>query len=340
VSKRKAYIRSAGMYVPDKVVTNDDLAKIMTTSDEWIVQRTGIHERRYAGPGVTTSDLAVEATRNMLKKGEVTAQEIDCIIFATLSPDILVPGPGVFLQDKLGWSESHIPCYDIRQQCSGFLYGMQMAHVFVESATYDNVLVVGAELHSNVLDYSDRGRAVTVLFGDGAAVVVVSATDSDESCILHTEMHADGSGALNSIHIKIFDISKKPVVWYDPADFESNADLHPVMPGAKNLFVNAVRRMVEIGISSLAHEGLTVADVDWLLPHQANMRINNMVAENLGIPTEKVLYNIHKFGNTSAATIPLLLAEFVDNGTIKRGDLLLMVGFGAGFTWGSVVLRY
>jgi 3-oxoacyl-[acyl-carrier-protein] synthase-3 len=217
---------------------------------------------------------------------------------------------------------------------------MEMAHVFVESGTYDNVLVVGAEIHSNVLDYSDRGRAVTVLFGDGAAVVVVSPTDGDESCILHSEMHADGSGALNAIHIKIFDISKKPVVWYDPADLEANADLHPVMPGAKNLFSNAVRRMAEIAVSSLAHVGLTVDDVDWLLPHQANMRINNMVAENLGMPTEKVLYNIHKFGNTSAATIPLLLAEFVDNGTIKRGDLLLMVGFGAGFTWGSVVLRY
>lgn len=337
---RNAYIRAAGMYVPDKVVTNDDLAKIMTTSDEWIVQRTGIRERRYAEVGVATSDLGVKATQNLLERGEVRAEEIDCIIFATLSPDLFFPGPGVLMQNKLGWSDRHIPCYDIRQQCSGFLYGMQMAQAFVETGTYDNVMLVGAELHSHALDYTDRGRALTVLFGDGAGVVVVSPSNSDQSRILHSEMHADGSGALNGLHAKIFDISKKPIVWYNPTDFESNADLFPDMPNAKNLFVNAVRRMAEVAVSSLGHVGLSVDDVDWMLPHQANMRINNMVAENLGIPAEKVLYNIHKFGNTSAATIPLLLTEGADNGSIKRGDLLVMVGFGSGFTWGSVVVRY
>jgi 3-oxoacyl-[acyl-carrier-protein] synthase-3 len=327
------------MYVPEQVVTNDDLAKIMTTSDEWIVQRTGIRERRYAEVGVATSDLAAKATQNLLEKGEVRAEEIDCIILATLSPDYFFPGVGVFMQEKLGWSDRHVPCYDIRQQCSGFLYGMQMAQVFVETGTYDNVMLVGADLHSHALDYTDQGRALTVLFGDGAGVVVVSPSNSDQSRILHSEMHADGSGALNGLHAKVFDISKKPI-WYDPHDLESTVDLYPDMPGAKNLFVNAVRRMVEVAMSSLKHVGISVDDVDWMLAHQANMRINNMVADNLGIPAEKVLWNIHKFGNTSAATIPLLLTEFADNGTIKRGDLLVLVGFGSGFTWGSVVVRY
>jgi 3-oxoacyl-[acyl-carrier-protein] synthase-3 len=340
VEKRSAYIKAVGMYLPDKVVTNDDLAKVMDTNDEWIVQRTGIHERHYADVGVATSDLAVKATQNLLDKGDVRAEEIDCIILATLSPDQMFPGTGMFLQDKLGWSERCIPCYDIRQQCSGFVYGMQMAQAFVETGMYDNVLLVGAEVHSHGLDFSDRGRSITVLFGDGAAAVVVSPSDSEQSRILHSEVYADGTGALNGVHTKLFDISKQPVIDYDPTNFETNADMFPAMPAPKNLFVNAVTRMSEVVLSSLDRVGLSVADVDWVLPHQANMRINSMMAHNVDIPDEKVLYNIHKFGNTTAATIPLLLAEFVDNGTIKRGDLLLMVAFGAGFTWGSIVLRY
>ena len=340
MEKRTAYIRSIGMHVPEQVVTNDDLAQLMDTSDEWIVQRTGIRERRYADIGVATSDLALKATHNLLERGDVGAEEIDCIIFATLSPDQMFPGSGVFLQEKLGWAERSIPCYDIRQQCSGFVYGMQMAQAFVATGMYDNVLLVGAEVHSHGLDFSDRGRAVTVLFGDGAGAVVVSPAENEQSCILHSEVYSDGAGAMNGVHTKLFDVSKKPIVDYDPANFDENADLFPAMPNPKNLFVNAVRRMAEVTVSSLTRAGLSVDDVDWVLPHQANLRINTMMAEIAGIPTEKVLYNIHKFGNTTAATIPLLLAEFADNGTIKRGDLLVMVAFGAGFTWGSVVLRY
>jgi 3-oxoacyl-[acyl-carrier-protein] synthase-3 len=328
------------MYVPDQVVTNDDLAQLMDTSDEWIVQRTGIRERRYADVGVATSDLAVKATQNLLERGDVAADEIDCIILATLSPDHLFPGTGVFVQEKLGWAERSIPCYDIRQQCSGFVYGMQMAQAFVETGMYDNVLLIGAEIHSHGLDFSDRGRAVTVLFGDGAAAVVVSPASDERSCIFHSEIYSDGTGAMSGVHAKLYDISKKPIIDYDPRNFDENADMFPAMPNAKNLFVNAVRRMAEVILSGLNRAGLSVDDVDWVLPHQANMRINTMMAEIAGIPAEKVLYNIHKFGNTTAATIPLLLAEFTDNGTIKRGDVLVMVAFGSGFTWGSVVLRY
>jgi len=340
MSKRNAYIRSTGMYVPEKVVTNHDLAKIMDTSDEWIFQRSGIRERRYAQEGVTTSDLAVKATEHMLSKGEVSAEEIDCIIFATLSPDIMFPGTGVFLQNKLGWSGRHIPCYDIRQQCSGYIYGMQMAQAFIETGMYENVLVVGAEIHSHALDFTNRGRAVTVLFGDGAAVTVVSKGDSEKSGILHSEIYSDGSGALDGVHCKIFDAGKKPIIDYNVLDFEANEDLFPAMPKPKNLFANAVRRMSEATVSGLKRAGFSVADLDWLLPHQANVRIDKMVASQISLSGEKVLYNIHKFGNTTAATVPLLLCEYTDNGTIKRGDLIVMVGFGSGFTWGSVVVRY
>jgi 3-oxoacyl-[acyl-carrier-protein] synthase-3 len=308
--ERRAYFRSTGMYVPDKVVTNDDLSKLMNTSDEWIHKRSGIRERRYVEPGVKCSDLAKHAVENLLSKGEVQAGDIDCIIFATLSPDIHFPGSGVLLQEKMGWSDRHIPCYDIRQQCSGFIYGVQMAQAFIETGMYENVLLMGAEVHSNALEYSDRGRAVTVLFGDGA------------------------------VHLILFDISKKPIVYYNPSDATENAGLFPEMPNPKNLFTNAVRRMAEVSLSTLEQLGLKASDVDWVLPHQANKRINDMAAQFMGIPEEKVLFNIHKYGNTTAATIPLLLDEYTVNGTIKRGDLMLMVGFGSGFTWGASLVRY
>jgi 3-oxoacyl-[acyl-carrier-protein] synthase-3 len=340
MAQPSAYIRSTGMYVPDQVVTNHDLAKMFDTSDEWIVQRSGIRERRYAETGVATSDLAVRAVRHLLEKGEVAEDEIDCLILATLSPDIMFPGTGVLVQDKLGWSERAIPCYDIRQQCSGFIYALQMAQSFIESDLYENVLIIGAELHSNALDFSDRGRGVTVLFGDGAAACVVSRSLNSRSRILFSETHADGSGAFRGVHMKLFDIGQRPLMPYDPHSFEENADFFPTMASSKNLFANAVRRMSEVGLSAVTKVGLTVDDIDWILPHQANMRINALVAENLGVAGDKVLYNIHKFGNTTAATIPLLLAEFTETGLIKRGDLMLLIGFGSGFTWGAAVARY
>ena len=335
----KSYIRAVGMYVPENVVKNNDLPQELNTSDEWIRQRTGVFERRYAEPGDRTSDLAKRAVENMLAKGAIKADEIDCLIFATLSPDFFFPGAGVFLQEKLGWADRHIPCYDIRQQCSGFVYGLQMAQAFIETGMYKNVLLVGAEIHSNALDFSERGRSVTVLFGDGAGVLVISPS-SDESQILSTEIHADGAGALNGIHMKLHDIGKRPLVYYNPFDFEANADLYPDMPSSRNLFANAVRRMTEVSQSVLGKLNLSVSEIDWVVPHQANIRINKSVVEHLGISDDKVLYNVYKYGNTTAATIPLLLAEYTENNTIKRGDLLLTPAFGSGFTWGASVIRY
>jgi 3-oxoacyl-[acyl-carrier-protein] synthase III len=339
--KNKAYIRGTGGYVPENVVTNHDLAEMIDTSDEWIKQRSGISERRYAPQGIYNSDLALKATENMLEKNKIEKEEIDCIIFATLSPDIMFPGTGVFLQEKLGLSGKHIPCYDIRQQCSGFIYGLQMAQAFIEGEIYENILVVGSELHSHAMDFTTRGRGVSVLFGDGAGVALISrSNDVEKSSILHSEVYSDGSGAMNGIHCKMFDVSQKPIIGFDPNNFEENEEFFPSMPSPKNLFANAVRRMTETAKKSLHKLDLTVDKVDWLLPHQANIRINTMVAKQLGISSEKVLYNIEKYGNTTAATIPLLLDEYVQNGTIKRGDVLALVAFGSGFTWGSVILKY
>jgi 3-oxoacyl-[acyl-carrier-protein] synthase-3 len=340
MEKRSAYIRSCGMYVPERVVRNADLPESLNTSDQWIRERSGILERRYAEAGTRCSDLAVKAVENLLEKKEITAEEIDCIILATLSPDFHFPGAAVFLQDKLGWSGSEIPCFDIRQQCSGFVYGLQMAQAFVETGMHENVLLVGSEIHSNALDFSERGRAITVLFGDGAAATVISRSKNSHSKIFVTENLADGSGALNGIHMKVFDIGKTPIIYYNPDNPTENKDLYPEMPAPKNLFSNAVRRMTQASVSVLKKANLTVEDIDWVLPHQANIRINRMVSEQIGIPEEKVLYNIQRYGNTTAATIPLLLAEYTANGTIKRGDVLLFVAFGSGFTWGASVARY
>ena len=340
MSKTNAYIRTCGMHVPSRIVKNEDLASELNTSDQWIRERSGIRERRYADLGVRTTDLAKNAVEDLLARKEIDASEIDCIIFATLSPDIFFPGAGVFLQEKLGWAQRETACYDIRQQCSGFVYGLQMAQAFVENGMYENVLLVGAEIHSRGLEFAERGRAVTVLFGDGAAACVISACARGDSRIIDTECHADGRGALNGVHMKLFDFAKYPLIDYDPTNPEENRDFYPDMPAPKNLFSNAVRKMTQVSFSVLKKAGLRVADIDWVLPHQANMRINRMVADQLGVDRKKVLYNIAKFGNTTAATIPLLLAEFTEKGTIRRGDLMLMVAFGSGFTWGAGLVRY
>lgn len=338
--KTYACIRSSGMYVPERIVKNDDLPTELNTNDQWIQERSGIRERRYADTGVRTSDLAGKAVENLLAKNEIRDEEIDCMIFATLSPDFFFPGACVFLQEKLGWADREMACYDIRQQCSGFIYGLQMAQAFVENQMYQNVLLVGAEIHSHGLEFAERGRAVTVLFGDGAAACVVSASTNDTSRILVTKCHADGRGALTGVHMKMFDFAKMPIIDYNPADPSENRDFYPDMPSPRNLFSNAVRKMSEVSLAVLKTAGLGIDDVDWVLPHQANMRINKMVADQIHIPQHKVLYNIFKFGNTTAATIPLLLAEYTENGTIKRGDLMLMVAFGSGFTWGAGLVRY
>ncbi|MBK9030156.1 MAG: ketoacyl-ACP synthase III [Myxococcales bacterium] len=342
-------ILGLGSFVPERVVTNDELRfldgshtrqaeQTMTTDDAWIQKRTGIRERRYVAPGVATSDLAAEAAKRALDDAGVAAAEIDCIIVGTLSPDIFFPGVGVFLQRKLGISEkTSCPCYDIRQQCSAFLYGMQMADAFIKTGLYKRVLLVGAEIHSHSIDFSDRGRDVTVLFGDGAGAVVLgpAPTDDPRSGVIYTKVHADGTGAEN-LYIKIFDITKAPYIAYDTRDLEVNKDIYPQMDG-KRVYVRAVREMNLATQRALADTGLTWDDIDWFVPHQANLRINEQVAQLAQVPAEKCLNSIQFYGNTTAATVPLTIDHWRKAGKVKKGDRVLSTVFGSGFTWGSAI---
>jgi 3-oxoacyl-[acyl-carrier-protein] synthase-3 len=337
-----AYISGTGFYVPPRVVTNDDLVQQfgMETSDEWIQQRTGIKERRYVpnDGSVSTSDLAVEAAKRAIADAGITANDIDCIILGTLSPDIHFPGTAVFVQKKLGIAEkTNCACFDIRQQCSAFVYGMQMADAFIRTGMYKRILLVGAELHSHSLDFSTRGRDVMVLFGDGAGAMVLGPqeTDDPKAGVMYTSAHADGSGAMD-LYLKIFEINKLPYLDYDPKNREQNEGMYPKMDG-KRVFLNAVRGMVMSTQAALAKTGLSWDDIQWFVPHQANLRINEKVVEVAKIPTDKVLNTIEIYGNTTAATVPLTIDHWRQQGKVKRGDRILSSVFGSGFTWGAAI---
>jgi 3-oxoacyl-[acyl-carrier-protein] synthase III len=339
---RRAKVVGTGSYLPPRVLTNDDLRQFMDTSDEWIFDRSGVRQRHYAEPGVYTSDLALEASRRAIADAGLQPRDIDCIVLATLSPDMLFPGTACFLQEKLGISEGSCACFDVRQQCSGFVYATELARACLESGIYRNVLVVGAEIHSSLMEYATRGRMVTVLFGDAAAAVVYQADESDrpDDGVFYTELHADGRGALNGVHQRGFDISHKPYLDFEVLDAEKNFELWPQMTNPRKLYTTGVLKMSEVTLNALQKNGLAIDDVDWVLAHQANIHILMDTAERLRLPKEKMLVNIHKYGNTTAATIPLLLDEFSRNGQIRRGQLLVFVAFGSGFTWGVALVRY
>jgi 3-oxoacyl-[acyl-carrier-protein] synthase-3 len=349
----RAKILGLGSYVPDRVVTNDELRYLderhirgekprIETSDEWIRTRTGIEERRYVAndAGITCSDLAKEAAIRAIADAGCEPKDIDCIILATLSPDIHFPGTAVFLQTKLGIDGvDGCACYDIRQQCSGFVYGLQMADAFVRGGIYKRVLLVGSELHSNALDFSTRGRDVMVLFGDGAGAVVVGPVETDDprEGVLYTKVGADGGGAMD-LHMKVFEIAHMPIVWYDASTLSEPTVLYPQMNG-KKVFLNAVRAMNLATRAALDSTGLTWAEIDWFVPHQANLRINEAVVQYAEIPPAKVLNTIQKYGNTTAASVPLTIDHHRKAGTVKKGQLVLSTVFGAGFTWGAAVFR-
>lgn len=329
----RSVIAGIGSYVPPEVVTNDDLSKLMDTSDEWIRSRSGIEERHHAPEGVSCSDLALEASRKALEDAGMSPSDLDFIIFATLSPDQNFPGNGCYLQAELG--AGPIGAMDVRTQCSGFLYALTTADAFIRAGIYRNILVVGAELQSSILDFSNRGRNVTVLFGDGAAATVVSASEDPERGILYSELHADGTFA-SCLQMRVWDISRKPYISRDI--FKSGA-MWMEMDGPA-VFKHAVMSMTEVADNSIKRSGIKAEDIKYVIPHQANQRINLMVAERLGFPPEKFLSNIRKYGNTSAASIPLLMDQTYRSGMLERGDLLLLLGFGSGFTWASTLLRW
>jgi 3-oxoacyl-[acyl-carrier-protein] synthase-3 len=348
----RTQVLGIGSYVPDRVVTNDELRFLnerherqaeptIATDDAWIQQRTGIRERRYVpNDGTTsTSDLALHAAQRALADAGVAAPEIDCIIFGSLSPDFHFPGTGVVLQKKLGIADKNCACFDIRQQCSSFVYGLQMADAFIKTGVYRRVLLVGAELHSHSLDFTTRGRDVTVLFGDGASAVVLGPQDTDDAKagVLYTAAYADGSGA-EDLNLKIYEIKRLPYLDYDPKDRDNNKLMYPHMDG-KRVFLNAIRGMVMSSQKALAVTGLTWDDITWFVPHQANLRINEKVVEVAKIPPEKALNTIQFYGNTTAATVPLTIDHWRQQGKVKKGDRILTSVFGSGFTWGAAIFQ-
>ena len=328
---RKTAILGLGQYLPERVVTNDDLAKMFTTSDEWIRQRTGIVERRYAEDGTGPSELAVPAVQQAVEAAGIEMGDIELIMFATLSPDYFFPGSGCVLQEKLGLPG--IAALDIRNQCSGFIYGLSIADAFIKTGMYKHILLVGAEVHSTGLEFADSGRDVTVLFGDGAGAVVLGVTDEDRG-ILSTHLHADGRFA-KDLWIEL------PASLYMPRlrkEFMDEGRHYPRMNGRK-VFKMAVEKLPEVINEALAANGLTVEDIDLLVPHQANLRINELVGRNLNLPEEKIYNNIQRYGNTTAASIPIALNEAIAEGKAKRGDIIMLAALGSGFTWASCVLR-
>lgn len=330
---RPVRIAATGMYVPPKVVTNKDLESIMDTSDEWIRQRSGIEERRHIDGEVGTSDLALKAAEEAIQRSGLKKEDIDLIILATLSPDHQFPGSSAVLQAKLGLEST--PAMDIRCQCSGFLYSLNVGKMFVQTGQYDHVLIVGAETHSPVLDMSTRGRDVSVLFGDGAGAVILEPAADDSSNILDFVLHAQGEFA-NRLWIERPGTAQgRWLTEEDKLEFR----IYPYMEG-RYVFKHAVTRLTQAVNEVLELNQLKLEDVDHFLFHQANLRINEKVAEVLQIPMEKVYNNIQKYGNCSAASIPMLLDESVRNEKIKRGDLVLMAAFGAGFTWAASLMRW
>lgn len=344
-------IAGIGYYVPKNIVANADLLQYMDTSDEWIQERTGIKERRYADrTGETTTTMGVEAAKIAIERAGITAQDIDFIIFATLSPDYYFPGCAVLLQRAMQMNE--VGALDVRNQCSGFVYSLSIADQFIKTGMYKNILVVGSEKHSFGLDFSTRGRNISVIFGDGAGAVVVQPTEKKGQGILSTHLHSDGNSAEM---LAMFNPGTHANHWVDEAvaDFD-DADIanmfmsHQMIDRAQNfpamdgpaVFKKAIVKFPEVILESLTANGLSTKDLNLLVPHQANLRIAQYVQQKLELSDEQVFNNIEKYGNTTAASIPIALCEAWETGKIKEGDLVCLAAFGSGFAWASALIRW
>ena len=324
-----------GFYVPDRTVTNQDLTQWMETSDEWIQERTGIRERRWVpdDENLTGARMARFATEDALAAAGLKASDIDAIVLATLSPDHSFPGTSAFLQEELGLPG--IPALDIRTQCTGFLYGLSIADAWIRTGQYKTVLLVGVEIQSTGLDLSTKGRDMAVLFGDGAGAVLLGAGTGGGRGVLSTHLHADGRHA-KDLWCEASSSVKRPRL--SQADLDEGR-IWPTMEG-REVFRHAVTRMPEVAFEALEANDLGVEDVDLLIAHQANARISEGVRRKLGVPTDKMYNNIQRYGNTTGASIPIALAEAVREGRLAEGDLLCLVAFGSGFTWGSALIRW
>lgn len=331
-------ITGLGYYVPDNVVTNDDLSKLMDTNDEWIQERTGIQERRWAkeNSGDTTASMGVKAAKIAIERAGISKDDIDFIVFATLSPDYYFPGPGVQVQHALDIKT--VGAIDIRNQCSGFVYGISVADNFIKTGMYKNVLVIGSELHSRGLDKTTRGRNVSVIFGDGAGAAVLSREEDTSKGILSTHLHSQGEFA-EELVVKAPGMGTR---WVTDILNENNPDDESYFPYMNGQFVfkNAVVRFSEVIMEGLQKNGLGSQDIDMLIPHQANLRIAQFIQRKFKLNDDQVFNNIMKYGNTTAASIPIALTEAWEQGKIKEGDTVVLAAFGSGFTWGSVIINW
>lgn len=330
-------ISGIGHYVPDNIVTNKDLEKYMETSDEWIQERTGIKERRWIDPSSDDmpSTMGTKAARIAISNAGLTPDDIDFIVFATLSPDYYFPGPGVQVQELLGVKE--IGALDVRNQCSGFIYGLSVADQFIKTGMYQNILVIGSEYHSGGLEKSTRGRGVSVIFGDGAGAVVLSRSADEQRGILSTHLHSEGKHAK-----ELALIGPATNRWVDKIMAENDPEdtsYYPYMNG-NFVFKHAVTRFGEVIMEALLKNGYQTSDINMLIPHQANLRISQFIQKKMKLSDDQVYNNIMRYGNTTAASIPIALSEAHQEGKIKEGDLVCLAAFGSGFTWASALIKW
>ncbi len=329
---RKAYIDAIGMYVPPKIVTNQDLEKIMDTSDQWIRERSGIQERHHVD-GECTTDLALKATEEVLEKAGMVAEDIDHIIFSTMASDYFVPGGGPMMTRRLGIPGT--PAVDIRMACSGFLYGLSIAKAFIESGAHDNILLITSEVQSVALDFSTEGRDTAVLFGDGAAATVLKATDTDRG-LLSVVTHSDGRYA-EDLMMRTPSTLDNPLLTHALLDQGHGR----VKMNGRSVFKHAITKFPQVIKEALEKAGVEKDQIKLVVPHQANLRITEAVAKRLDLKLHEVVYsNIHKYGNTTSASIPIALYEAMAEGKLHRGDYLVVASFGAGFTWGASVIKW
>ncbi|SQA94285.1 3-oxoacyl-ACP synthase III family protein [Capnocytophaga ochracea] len=333
----RSRIKGLGFYVPENVVTNDDLSKLMDTSDEWIQERTGIQQRHHALRGSdTTTSMGVKASLKAIEAAKINKEEIDFIVFATLSPDFYFPGCGVLVQKELGLPT--VGALDIRNQCSGFIYALSVADQYIKTGMYKNILVIGAETQSPALDMTTRGRNMAVLFGDGAGAAIVSRSDDPERGILSTHLHSQGEYA-EQLAMITPGVGTKWVTELLAENDPDDVSYYPNMNG-QFVFKNAVVRFAEVIEEGLKSNGLSHKDINMLIPHQANLRISQFVQHQFKLTDEQIFNNIMKYGNTTAASIPIALTEAVQQGKIKDGDLVVLAAFGSGFTWASAIIRW
>lgn len=330
-------ISGLGYYVPENVVTNDDLSKIMDTNDEWIQERTGIQERRHVIRGEdTTTTMGVKAAKIAIERSGIAKEDIDFVIFATLSPDYYFPGPGVAVQRDLGLKT--VGALDVRNQCSGFVYALSVADQFIKTGMYKNILVIGSEVHSTGLDMTTRGRGVSVIFGDGAGAAVLSRSEKPGQGILSTHLHSEGEHA-DELVLKAPGMGKRWVTDILADNDPNDESYYPYMNG-QFVFKNAVVRFSEVIMEGLQANNLQVSDIDMLIPHQANLRISQFIQHKFQLSDDQVYNNIQKYGNTTAASIPIALTEAWEQGKIKEGDTVVLAAFGSGFTWASAVIKW